>query len=505
MNPIDKFLNNITMYRLVVYVLSLYAGLAVFYSFAGRLSISPTTLVLSFALILAAAYITDRGLGYMYKVPTNMESALITSLILFLIVQPGHTRSAIVALVLAGVVASASKFLLAWNGKHIFNPAALAAAVLSLANLQAVTWWIGSSLFWPVTLLCGLAIVHKIRRFPLFLTFIVVGIGLQAVVFLQLQQPILGVGMKQALIASPLIFLSTIMLTEPATMPHRRSTQVIFAAIVAVLYVKAWKLGPLNIYPEVALLLGNIFAWLVSPKFRVRLKLKEVQKISEHVYNYVFQPDRKFNFLPGQYMEWTLADVPYDSRGNRRTFTIASSPTEDEVHLGLKYYEPASAYKATLHNMKPGDEIYANQLAGNFTLQKNEQRKLAFIAGGIGITPFRSMVKHVTDTKEIHDIVLLYSASGGEHAYQDVFEAARKIGNIRTTYMVSAAGNAPRDVNYQAGTITAEVIAHRIPDFRERLFYISGTHAMVVSMKATLRQLGVPERQIKIDFFPGYA
>jgi ferredoxin-NADP reductase len=502
MNPINKFLNNITMYRLVVYVLSLYAGLALLYSFAGRLSLSPTTLVLSFALILGAAYLTDRGLGYIFKVPTNTESALITALILFLIVQPGHTGSAIVALLLAGVVASASKFLLAWRGKHIFNPAAFAAAVLSLTNLQAVTWWIGGSIFWPVTLVCGLAVIHKIRRFPLFLTFIFVGVGLQALTFLQLHQPILGPGMKQALIASPLIFLSTIMLAEPATMPPRRNTQVIFAAVVAVLYVKAWKLGPLIIYPEVALLLGNIFAWIVSPKFRVRLTLKEAQKVSEHVYNYVFQPDRKFTFMPGQYMEWTLADVPYDSRGNRRTFTIASSPTEKAVSLGLKYYEPASAFKTTLYEMKPGDTMYASQLAGNFTLKGNEQRKLVFVAGGIGITPFRSMAKYLVDKQQQSDIVLLYIVSDPhEFAYEDELQAAAKIG-LKTVRVVTSAGQPVSGVIN--AKLDAELIGRCVADYKERTFYISGPNAMVDATKRYLHKLGVAASKIKTDHFSGY-
>jgi ferredoxin-NADP reductase len=93
-------------------------------------------------------------------------------------------------------------------------------------------------------------------------------------------------------------------------------------------------------------------------------------------------PDRQFKFLPGQYMEWTLAGVPFDSRGNRRTLTIASSPTEREVHLGLKYYNPPSMYKYTFSKLKPGDWLYASQIAGNFTLNGNERKKLAFIAGG---------------------------------------------------------------------------------------------------------------------------
>jgi Na+-transporting NADH:ubiquinone oxidoreductase subunit NqrB len=293
-----------------------------------------------------AAYVTDRGLSRFFTVATNMESALISSLIIFLIVQPADSVMTGFALVLAGAVSSASKFLLAYNGKHLFNPAAFAAAVLSLTGLGATTWWVGSTMMAPFALVLGLAVVRKIRRFPLFITFVIVSMALQYVLFLHGHQSLMT-GMKHALLASPLIFLATIMLTEPATMPPRRNLQIMFGAIVAVLYVSAWEVGSFIIYPEVALLLGNVFAYIVSPKFKVKLQLKEIQKISDRVYNYVFLPDRSFDFLPGQYMEWTLANVPYDSRGNRRTFTVASSPTESEIHLGMKYYEPASTFKAT--------------------------------------------------------------------------------------------------------------------------------------------------------------
>ena len=501
MQTINRILNNVTMYRLVVYVLGALVSLSILFSFMGKLSSSPTSLVVSLALILGAAYVTDRGFGRLFNVPTNMESSLITALILFLIVQPAHTIAAGVALLLAGSVSSASKFLIARNGKHIFNPAAFAAALLSLTGLQAVTWWIGSSVLWPFALILGLAVVQKIRRFPLFITFVIVSTLVQYLVFAHAGQPI-AVNMKHALLASPLIFLSTIMLTEPATMPPRRNLQMMFGVLVAVLYVTAWKIGPLAIYPEVALLIGNIFAYAVSPKFRVRLQLKEVQKISDRVYNYIFTPDRKFAFLPGQYMEFTLPGVPYDSRGNRRTFTIASSPTESEVHLGVKYFEPASMYKKVLSELKPGDTMYASQLAGNFTLKGVEQQKLAFIAGGIGITPFRSMVKYLSDSELSADVILLYIVSNpNEFAYISELREAAKAG-VKTIPIVT-------NTSYKASGVvsarlSAELIAELVPDFDERLFYVSGSNGVVDATHDYLRGLGVAAGRIKTDHFSGY-
>ena len=501
MNFIDKTLNNITMYRLVVYTLCALTCLAIFFSFTGRLRSSPTSLVVSLALILLSAYLTDRGLGKLLNIPTNMESSLITALILLLILQPANTIIGGVALVIAGAASSASKFLITWHGKHIFNPAAFGAALLSLTGLQAVTWWVGSSAIWPFALILGLAVVYKIRRFPLFITFILVSSVLQYLISLQAHQPLIT-SMSHALLASPLIFLSTIMLTEPATMPPRRNTQILFAALIALLYVTAWKLGPVSIYPEIAILLGNVFAFVVSPKLRVRLQLKEVQRISDRVYNYVFQPTRPLNFMPGQYMEWTLANVPYDSRGNRRTFTIASSPTESEVQLGLKYYEPASRYKTAFYEMKPGDYVYGSQIAGNFTIRGKEEQKLAFIAGGIGITPFRSMIKYLTDKNIKSDLSLLYIVSNPqEFAYVKEFMDAKKVG-VKVIPIVT-------DMScHVAGVVTAKLsinlLERLIPDYTERTFYISGSSPMVDTTKSYLKQLGVKRSHIKTDHFSGY-
>lgn len=498
---INKALNKVTMYRLVVYVLAALSALSILFSFLGRLPSSPTELVVSLALLLASAYITDRGFGRYFKTTTNMESSLITSLILFLIVAPAHSVMTGFVLVFAGAISSASKFLIARNGKHIFNPAAFAAAVLSLTGLGAVTWWVGNSSMWPFALILGLLVVHKIRRVPLFITFAVVGIILQAVLFIHHQQPLVQ-GMNHALLSSPFIFLATIMLTEPATMPPRRNLQIIFAAIVAVLYVKAWNLGPLVVYPEVALLLGNIFAYTVSPKFRVALRLTEIQKISDRVYNYVFQPDRQFHFLSGQYMEWTLSGVPYDSRGNRRTFTIASSPTESEVHLGIKFYQPASMYKSTLRKLKMGDVIHASQISGNFTLRAKGSQKLAFIAGGIGITPFRSMIKYLTDNNKTADVVLLYIVSDPhEFAYFQVLKEARAVG-IRTIPIVSNLSYI--SPNFVTAKLDAEMIAKYVPDYSKRKFYISGSNALVDASKQYLQSLGVHNNKIKTDHFSGY-
>jgi ferredoxin-NADP reductase len=488
------------MYRLLVYGLAGISFIAIFLAVIGRLPMEPLHMVFSIGVLGAACLVTEYVMAKIWKRPFNAESWLITALIIFLIFPAASSVLGAVTLGVVGGVSSASKYLISWRGKHIFNPAALAVGLVGVLNIAAASWWVGNSALWPFTLLFGLLVVRKIRRFSLLITFAVVAIGLQVIAFIATGVPVLA-NMQSVLVASPLIFLGTIMLTEPATMPPRRSMQVLFAALVAVLYVEAWKVGPVVIYAEIALLIGNIFAFIVSPKFKASLRLQEVQKISDRVYNFVFSPDTKFAFQAGQFMEWTLPHVSFDTRGNRRSFTIASSPTENNVQLGVKFYNPTSSYKFALSQMKIGDEIYVSQLAGNFTLNGRENKKLVFIAGGVGITPFRSMVKYIVDSKKQVDITLIYLVGFAEEiAYEELFIEAAQFG-VKFVPIVTTPGTGDM---YRHAQLDEILLRELIPDSLERTFYISGPNVMVDSTKHHLRKLGVRRRSIRTDHFSGY-
>lgn len=489
------------MYRLVVYGLGSIAVISIMLASFGKLAMSPVSMIISLAILMLSVFSVEWLFAKIWRTPFNSESWLITALIIFLIFPaPKNVNEAIVT-VLVGIISSTSKYLIAWNGKHIFNPAAFAVAIVGVLNLQITTWWVGSSLLLPFTLLLGLLVVLKIKRVSMVFTFVIVCIALFLHTFIDIGGNVF-LSLQSVIVASPLIFLSTIMLTEPATMPAGKWQRIVFALLVAVLYAKSWKLGPIAIYPEVALLLGNVFAFAVSPKFKTRLRLKEIQKISDQVYNFVFIPDKKFAYTPGQYMEWTLPDVPFDGRGNRRSFTIASSPTEDVIQLGVKFYKPSSTYKYVLSRMQPGDSIYASQLSGNFTLGSNTNKKLVFIAGGIGVTPFRSMVKYITDMNIKSDIYLIYAVSKpDELAYANEFLAAKDSGITLIPIVTDMTQDAP---GMRTSKIDSKLIESVVPDYTDRLFYISGPNAMVESTKAALRSMGVKRTHIKTDYFSGY-
>jgi ferredoxin-NADP reductase/Na+-translocating ferredoxin:NAD+ oxidoreductase RnfD subunit len=501
MNTIDRFLNKITMYRLATYYLTILIVIAAIFGAFGILPYSPIAIVFSALFLLIVAWAANGILARIMNAHPNAESAYITALILALIITPGMPNdvATVTFLAWAAALAMASKYVFAIDKKHIFNPAAFAVAVTALAFNQSASWWIGGNVpMMAFVVIGGLLVVRKIQRFDLALTFLAFALasdivthgGADALTTIQ-----------KALLHTPLFFFASIMITEPITTPPMRRWRMVYGAIVGALFAPAVHIGAIYSSPELVLLAGNIFSFAVSPKGKRTLTLKKKELIGADIYHFTFDDDaaahgKKLRFAPGQYLEWTLGHDACDGRGNRRYFTIASSPTEDTIQLGVKFHEPSSSFKRALLAMKPGDTIVAGQLAGEFTLPKDQKQKMAFIAGGIGITPFRSMIKDLVDRNEKRDAILFYSnRAASEIAYRDVFnEAEWKLG-IKTIYAITSNGD----------RLTANMIKKEIPDYRERIFYISGTHAMVNVFENALREMGVPRSNIRTDFFPGFA
>jgi len=145
-------------------------------------------------------------------------------------------------------------------------------------------------------------------------------------------------------------------------------------------------------------------------------------------------------------------------------------------------------------------------VAGDFILPRDTERKLAFIAGGIGVTPFRSMVKYITDRGEDRDVVMLYANRRYEEiVYRDVFQAAERAFYFRPVYVLTDASLAPPNWDGEIGRIDAAMIEWQIPDYFERLFYVSGSPSLVQAVREALRDLGVQQEQIRTDYFSGLA
>jgi ferredoxin-NADP reductase len=310
----------------------------------------------------------------------------------------------------------------------------------------------------------------------------------------------------QLLADTPLLFFAFVMLTEPLTSPPARARRIVYGAIVGLLFAPFLHFGRIFITPELALLVGNVISYLMSPKARYVLKLKAKTQLADDIYDFRFTADRELRFRPGQYLEWTLRHSRPDSRGNRRYFTIASSAAGREVRIGVKVYPDASSFKRSLLAMRPGTEIVASQLAGDFVLPTDKRVKLVFMAGGIGITPFRSMIRYLLHHDERRSITVFYSnRTAPEIVYRDVLEEARKRLGIETVYTLTDASAVPPDWQGVTGRVDAEMIAKTVPDYRERTFYLSGPRSLVVGFEEVLGNIGVARGRIKTDFFPGFA
>lgn len=508
MNKILKFIDtvtdDITMYRLVLYYVAMLWGVALFFSVVSILPLSPLALIASAGVLVVVTLVTNELFAVVFGAPSNRESVLITAGILALIISPTVSLSGIAFLIWAAVWAMAAKYILAINKKHIFNPAAFAVALTALTINQSASWWVANAALLPFVIMGGVAMVRKIHRADLVLSFLAVAVAAAVGGSIAAGSSVL-VTLKQITIYSPLAFFAFVMLTEPMTTPPRRAGRIAYGALTGFLFAPFVHLGSLYSTPELALLVSNIFSYLISPKRKLVLRLKEAFEVTPDIADFVFVPDQKFSFRPGQYLEWTLGHRSQDNRGMRRFFTIASSPTEPELRLGVKFYDKSSSYKQAMLKMKPGDTIVAGQLAGDFTLPKDKKQKLVFIAGGIGVTPFRSMIKYLSDNSERRDIVLLYAnKSVRDIAYADIFETVAARVNLRTVYTVSEAP--PRQ---ECGVINRRIdgalIRELVPDWFERGFYISGSQAMVISCREALLDMGVSARRIRTDYFPGLA
>ena len=488
----------------MLYYLVALLVVAVLLSMFGYLPYDPAAIIFSTAVITGICWVANKIFAQVFNAPENVESIYITAFILALIIAPVASKdfAGIGFLVFASAWAMACKYIFAIGRKHIFNPAAFAVALSAIAINQSATWWVGGNLqLLPIVFLGGLLIVRKIQRFDLIASFSVVALATAIAMSApnNFMQPV-----AQTLLHSSFFFLAFVMLTEPLTTPPGRTMRIIYGAIVGFFFVPSIHIGSFYFTPELALLIGNLFSYAVSPKGRLMLTLSSIRSIGTDAYEYAFASDRKLAFAPGQYLEWTLGHHFPDDRGNRRYFTIASSPTEKDIALGVKFYDPPSTFKRALGEMKVGDTISASHLAGSFVLPKDPKQKLVFIAGGIGITPFRSMVQYLLDKNEARSVVLLYANKKAEDiGYRDIFDRAQSKLGIKTVYF--ATGEKGPVPGVYTESLSASAIVREVPDYRDRMYYLSGPHTMVSAFEKTLRDMGVPRRKIKVDFFPGFA
>lgn len=487
MKKLQQILDSFTMYRLVQFALIFLVVSALGLSAFGLFDYSSTgVLVGSLTVLLATSFFSNLLLGKVYKVAVSHGSALITAMILFFVLAAPDSLSDWVGLSFAALVAMASKYIITWRSSHIFNPAAFGVLVVSLIGVGNGAWWIADTSLLVPMLIAGYLVLMKLRRFELFLAFLVPALAL--ILFKSYPDNDVLSTAFTALTLYPLLFLGSIMLTEPATMPGTRTKRLLYGALVGVLFASNVNFGFIEASPHAALLAGNLFAFLIYARSSARLKLVAKKQLTPTTYEFAFEPNQPLKHQAGQFMELTLPSVTPDARGNRRTFTVASAPGDKLIRIAVKFYSPSSAFKTRLAALRVGEEVIGNHVAGDFTLPKNDLKPVVFVAGGIGITPFIAMLKEMlVSGKKIPITLYYFVAAENEIAYREVLELARAEGvkvEIRT-------GKGARFTDQ-------DMRSHAL----DTHFYLSGPPGLVNSYKMQLQKMGI--KKVHADYFTGY-
>jgi ferredoxin-NADP reductase len=231
----------------------------------------------------------------------------------------------------------------------------------------------------------------------------------------------------------------------------------------------------------------------------MKVILDHVHDEASNIRTFFFKPETPVRFTAGQFAEWTLKHSRADDRGIKRWFTISSSPTDDLVTITTKRAaENGSSFKNALFQLKPGDEITMSEPMGDFVLPKLIQTPLIFVAGGIGITPFHSILSWLHATGEVRPIKLLYAVRVEEEIiFQETFDKA----GISPVYVVSQ----PSDAwGGERGQLSAELVLGLEKPDENTLVYVSGPEPMVEKLEKDLKKAGLRKDQLVLDFFPNY-
>jgi ferredoxin-NADP reductase len=527
-SALDTLLGRVTMYRLILILLATTAVASLGLSAVGVISFPPLLLALSLLAALGSTVVATSLAALLVRSKPHLESMLITGLILFFLFLPGTDAPSLGGIALAGVIAGASKYLIAVRGRHVVNPAALGALTVSVLQLGAVGWWVATPALLPFTLLGAFLILHRTKRLTLGGLFVVVSAALiigRLVTFGE--TPVEA--FVTALGSYPIIFLVGFMLTEPLTMPPRRWQQLLVAGIVAVLFAVPFSVpfsvpfvvpvlgGVLYSSPELALVVGNLVGFAFGQRRAVNLTLVSKKQLNDRTWELGFQPARPVKFRAGQYIELTIPHPRSDRRGARRYFSISSAPGDSgrggrrgggsgrggsssnpPLTIAFTVSLPSSSFKTELLDLADGALLRATGVGGDFLLPRTHSTPIALIAGGIGITPFASQLATAPVRS---DCVVIYSLSDANQIpYADVLSAS----GARIVLVAPEAPTVlPASWEYAgSGPVNAERLRELLPDVASRRVYVSGPPKLVNSIRASLRTLRV--RRVATDHFSGY-
>jgi ferredoxin-NADP reductase len=219
---------------------------------------------------------------------------------------------------------------------------------------------------------------------------------------------------------------------------------------------------------------------------------------ASNIKTFRFEKPENYAYIAGQFIELTLPHDNADERGAKHWFTLSSSPTDDYLSITTKFAERGSSFKQTLEALAPGKQVEMSEPMGDFVLPKDASRPLLFVAGGIGITPFHSIMRWLAASDERRDIKFIYGVNNEDEI---VFEEAWQKLEIHASVVV---GDPSESWGGERGKLSAELIMALGEPSDDALVYVSGPEPMVEALEKSLAKAGLRKDQLVLDFFPNY-
>src|SRR5579872_3408052 len=227
-------------------------------------------------------------------------------------------------------------------------------------------------------------------------------------------------------------------------------------------------------------------------------KLKDRREIAEGTMSFRFEKPSGWAFKAGQYLDMTLIDPSEtDSEGNVRSFSIASAPHEETLMVATRIRD--TAFKRVLKTMPLGTVVKIEGPSGDLILQNDVTRTAVFLAGGIGITPFRSIVHWAAKNKLPNRIVLFYSNRRPEDAafLAELQSLEKDNPKYKLIGSMTEMEKSHRPWNGEIGLINQEMLVRHLKGAEAPIYYVAGPPAMVKGLHEMLRKAGIIEDDIR--------
>jgi NAD(P)H-flavin reductase/Na+-translocating ferredoxin:NAD+ oxidoreductase RnfD subunit len=504
------------MYRLVLIVLGVIWLAAMVYGAFGIVAFSPLAQLASLAVALIFSYASNRLFAWIWRVKPHSESSLITGALLFFLFLPLLTAQALLAVAIAVVAANLSKYLLAWHGRHIFNPVALGAVVVLFTRVSGATWWVATPALLPFIVIGGALVLYRANAWDMAIPVFLIAVAGTIVKLSASGMPI-GPSIWSAVGSYPYLFFAAFMVSEPLTSPPRRWQRILVSSLIGVIVLIPVQVAVFEMAPEIALVLGNIAAFFFGPRRRVRLTLLSRTDLAGGIVDLVFRPESRLRFRPGQYVELSLPHRSQDGRGARRVFSVASAPDSDTLRIVTRLADPGdkhSTFKRALLALKPGDAVAGSAIGGDFVVS-NPSAPALWITGGIGITPFMSFADAAASAgpggsgdagasgRSIGDTTMIWVVRpGDELGWIPQFSAAGVRVLVVGPTEFNDPGRLPDGWTYVGSRLNDLSLANHVPDVSRRAVYAAGSPRIVAIARQAARKNGV--RRIRTDRFLGY-